>query len=67
VPVETVQAVIQEYKKVNIWATDPMITPAGMDQMLDLMVGSGIVKQKVPYNQIFNPTFAEKAVQTIKR
>jgi NitT/TauT family transport system substrate-binding protein len=67
VPLETVQAVIQEYKKVNIWAADPMITPEGMDQMVDLMVGSGIVKQKVPYSQIFNPTFAQKAVQTIKR
>ena len=31
------------------------------------MVESGIVKQKVPYDQIVNPTFAQKALQTIKR
>ena len=35
--------------------------------MQDLMVEGGIVKQKVPYAQIVNPTFAEKAIQTIKR
>ena len=67
VPLATIQAVIDEYKKVNIWAKDPMITPEGMDQMLDLMVAGGIVKQKVPYNQIFNPTFAQKAIQSIKQ
>jgi NitT/TauT family transport system substrate-binding protein len=67
VPLATMQAVIEEYKKVNIWAKDPMITPEGMNQMLDLMVGGGIVKQKAPYNQIFNATFAQKAIQSIKQ
>jgi NitT/TauT family transport system substrate-binding protein len=67
VPLATVQAVVEEYKKVKVWAKDPMITPEGMEQMLDLMVGSGIVKQKVPYAQIFNSTFAQKAMQTVKQ
>jgi NitT/TauT family transport system substrate-binding protein len=67
VPPATIQAVIEEYKKVKIWATDPMISPEGMDQMLDLMVSGGILKQKAPYNQVFNPTFAQKAIQTIKQ
>jgi NitT/TauT family transport system substrate-binding protein len=67
VPPATIQAVIEEYKKVKIWAADPMISPEGMDQMLDLMVSGGILKQKAPYNQVFNPTFAQKAIQTIKQ
>lgn len=67
VPLATIQAVVAEYKKVKTWATSPVITPDGMNQMVDLMVGGGILKQRVPYNQIVNPTFAQKAVQTIKR
>jgi len=67
VPLETVQAVVGEYKKVKIWADDPIIRPAGMNQMMDLLVEGGILKQRVPYDQIVNPSFAQKAMQTINR
>jgi NitT/TauT family transport system substrate-binding protein len=67
IPVETIEAVIGEYKKVKIWASDPLLSPQGMDQMVGLMVEGGILKQPVPYNQIVNPTFAQKAIQSIKR
>jgi NitT/TauT family transport system substrate-binding protein len=67
VPPETVQAVLEEYKKVKIWPTDPMISTGGMNQMIDLMVEGGVLKQRVPYDVIVNPTFAQKAMQTIKR
>jgi len=63
----TIEAVVAEYKKVKIWAPDPLITPEGMDQMMNLMVEGGILKQRVPYEQIVNPTSAKKAIQTIKR
>jgi hypothetical protein len=59
--------VIAEYKKVRIWASDPLLRPQGMDQMVGLMVDGGILKQPVPYDQIVNPTFAQKAIQSIKR
>ena len=67
VPVATVEAVVAEYKKVKIWATDPLLRPEGMDQMMRLMVDGGILKQRFPYNQIVDPSFAQKAIQTIKR
>ena len=67
IPPATVEAVVGEYKKLKIWASNPLLTSEGMNRMQDLMVESGIVKQKVPYTQIVNPTFAEKALQTIKR
>ena len=44
-----------------------MITPQGMDQMVSLMVDGGVMKSKVPYERMMNPTFAEKAIQSIKR
>jgi NitT/TauT family transport system substrate-binding protein len=67
VPPETILAVVAEYKKVKVWATDPLITPEGMDQMVTLMVDGGVMKSKVPYQQMVNPIFAQKAVQSIKR
>jgi hypothetical protein len=38
-----------------------------MDQMVSLMVDGGVMKAKVPYEKMMNPTFAQKAVQSIKR
>jgi NitT/TauT family transport system substrate-binding protein len=67
VPVTTIEAVIAEYKKVKIWATDPLLRPEGMDQMMALMVDGGILKQRFPYTQIVNASFAQRAIQTIKR
>jgi NitT/TauT family transport system substrate-binding protein len=67
VPPATIEAVITEYKKVKIWATDPLLRPEGMDRMMGLMVDSGILKQRFPYGQLVNASFAQKAMQTIKR
>jgi NitT/TauT family transport system substrate-binding protein len=67
VPVATIEAVVSEYKKVKIWANDPLLRPEGMDQMIGLMVDGGILKQKFPYSQLVNATFAQKALQTIKQ
>lgn len=67
VPSDTILAVITEYKKVKVWATDPMLSRDGMKRMIDLMVDGGVVKNQVPYEQIANPTFAQKAMQSIKR
>jgi NitT/TauT family transport system substrate-binding protein len=67
VPVPTIEAVIAEYKKVKIWANDPLLRPDGMDRMTGLMVAGGILKQKVPYDQLVNASFAQKALQTIRQ
>ena len=48
VPVATVEAVIAEYKKVKIWAPDPLLRPEGMDQMMGLMVDAGVSEATVP-------------------
>ena len=48
VPVATVEAVIAEYKKVKIWAPDPLLRPEGMDQMMGLMVDAEVPEAAVP-------------------
>jgi NitT/TauT family transport system substrate-binding protein len=67
VPPEIVLAVITEYKKVNVWAKDPLLSRDGTKRMVDLMVDGGVIKGAVPYERLVNPTFAQKAVQSIKR
>lgn len=67
VPAATVEAVVAEYKKVKIWATDPRIPRDGMDRMIALMADGGILKQRFPYDRVVDPRFADKAMQTIKR
>ncbi len=67
IPLATVETVIAEYKKVKIWPSDPLLRPEGMNRMMGLMVDGGILKQRFPYDQIVNPSFAQKAIQTIKR
>lgn len=66
VPLATLQTVIAQYKQNNIFATKPLITPDGMDQMIGLMTEGGILKQQVTYDQVVNPRFAQKALETIK-
>jgi NitT/TauT family transport system substrate-binding protein len=67
VSLETILAVVTEYKKVKIWATDPLMPRDGTKRMLDLMVDGGIIKTQIPYERIVNASFAQKAMQTIKR
>lgn len=67
VPPEVVLAVVTEYKKVKVWAKDPLLSQAGTKRMVDLMVDGGVLKAAVPYERVVNPTFAQKAVQSIKR
>lgn len=67
VPLDLIRSVMAEYKKVKIWATDPLIRRDGMNLMLDLVVEGGILKQRIPYEQIVTTKFAEKAIATIKR
>jgi NitT/TauT family transport system substrate-binding protein len=67
VPPETILAVVSEYKKVKVWASDPLLDPKGMDRMMALMVDGGVLKTAVPYDQMVNPSFAKQAIQSIKR
>lgn len=66
VPVQTLETVIAEYKKAKVWSVDPSITREGTDRLVSLLVEGQVLKQAVPYEQIVNPKFAQKAKQDIK-
>jgi NitT/TauT family transport system substrate-binding protein len=66
IPVETVQAVVEEYKQVNIWPRSVVISPEGMKRMTDLMLEGGVVKQGAALEEVVQPEFAKKAAQAGK-
>jgi NitT/TauT family transport system substrate-binding protein len=65
-PVETIEAVVEEYKSVNIWPRSVVITPTGMKRMSDLMVEGGVIKSGADYADVVKPDFAQKAAPTSK-
>jgi NitT/TauT family transport system substrate-binding protein len=61
-----IAAVVEEYKKrakVPVWATSPVISRQGMDFMLNLALEAGAIKRKPRYEEIVDPSFAEKSVR----
>jgi NitT/TauT family transport system substrate-binding protein len=67
VPVQTLAAVIAEYKKAKVWSIDPTLSKEGIDKLVGLLVEGQVLKQSVPYEQIVNPQFAAKAKLEIKQ
>ncbi len=65
-----IKAVVEEYKKstrVPVWAANPLISREGMDFMLNLALEAGAIKRKPRYEEVVDPSFAEKALKTVKR
>lgn len=63
VPVEVIEAVVSEYKKINIWPKSVLISADGMQKMTNLMVEGGVIKQGVPFADVVRTSFAEQAKQ----
>ncbi|SHH23338.1 ABC transporter substrate-binding protein [Bradyrhizobium erythrophlei] len=62
--VSTIEAVVDEYKKVDIWPRTVVITPDGMKKMSDLMVEGGVVNSGGEYADVVKPEFSQKAAAT---
>lgn len=65
-----IKTVVEEYKKrttVPVWATSPAISREGMEFMLNMAFDAGVIKRKPRYEEVVDPSFAEKALKTVKR
>ncbi len=63
---ELIAQVVQRYKDLDIWASDPILEEELLDHLQDVMIEAGELDGKVNYDDIVNTTFAEKAVKTVK-
>ncbi len=60
--IEDLTKVVQRYKDQDSWNADPNLTKESYEHMLDIVIRAGILtdKDRVPYETLFNPSFAQK-------
>ncbi|ABW19577.1 ABC transporter substrate-binding protein [Alkaliphilus oremlandii] len=60
---EILTKVVERYRSIDAWATDPILKEDGLNRLQDVMTEAGELNQKVPYDKIVNTEFAEKAMK----
>ncbi len=61
--VELLARVLQSYKNINAWKTEPLMTESSYNLLQTVMETAGELAKKAPFNKVVNNTYAEKAVR----
>lgn len=59
---DMLETAIQSYKDIDAWNDTPELTKESFEKLEDVMIEAGELLNKVPYEEIVNNTFAEKAI-----
>jgi len=62
---ETILAIVARYQSQNTWSPNPIIKQEALDKMREILITSGIVAEKAPFERIVNNSFAKKAVDQV--
>jgi len=56
---------IERYRPYNLWKQNPVIEPAAMEQLQDMLIASGLQKkdERVAYADLVDTTFAREVMQ----
>ncbi|MDR1559838.1 MAG: ABC transporter substrate-binding protein [Clostridiales bacterium] len=57
---------VERYKSVDSWNTDPILTEKDFTLLQDIMEESGSLAKRVPYKDMINTEFANEAVKNVK-
>jgi len=57
-------SVVDRYRSIDAWATDPVLKEDGLNRLQDVMTEAGELNKRVPYNEIINTKFAEEAIKS---
>ena len=60
---DMLEAAIQSYKNIDAWNETPILKEESFNRLQDVMIEAGELKEKVPYKEIVNNTYAEKAIK----
>ncbi len=60
---DMLEAAIQSYKDIDAWNEDPILKEESFNRLQEVMIEAGELKEKVPYKEIVNNTYAEKAIK----
>ncbi len=56
---DVMEKVAERYKSIDAWMSDPFMTEDSFTRMQDVMEAAGELKQRAPYDKLFNGAFAE--------
>ena len=57
---EDLEVVINNYKKIDAWCTNPLLEEEGYNLMLDIMKDANELDKYVDYNKIVDTKYSEK-------
>lgn len=65
---ELIQKSVERYQALNTWALPPVMTTDQFNVLQDVLVENGVLKEeeKVKYEDVVDPSFAEKVAQMLK-
>ncbi len=61
--VELLAKVIQNYKDIDAWNDTPVLKEEAFNRLEEVMTMAGELQQTVPYNEVINNKYAEKAIK----
>lgn len=69
VDLDLIAASVVRYRELGMWKSSPLVEPAAMAALQDLMVEGGLLgeAERVPYEDLVAPAFAEAALEAIGR
>ena len=64
---ELLTMVAKRYKEQDTWCKDPIMKKESFELLQEIMKAAGELKKEVPHEAIFDPGYAEKAIEKISK
>ena len=65
ISIEDLAVVVQRYKNIEAWDTNPVLEPEALEKLMDVMALAGQLEQRADYDTIVTTQFAETAIETV--
>ena len=65
ISIEDLTVVVQRYKNIEAWDTNPVLEPEALEKLMDVMALAGQLEQRADYDTIVTTQFAETAIETV--
>lgn len=59
---KTLTAVAKRYQEIDAWCQDPILKEDSLNRLQEVMEEAGELKQRAPYEELINTSFAQKAI-----
>ncbi len=60
---DMLETAIQSYKDIDAWNDTPILTKESFERLEEVMMEAGELEKQVPYEELVNNTYAEKAIR----